>query len=429
MNSRAIASKVLVDVIIKHRSLSSVLPVALKDQEQRNLIQELSYGVLRWYPRLDAIAKKLLQKPLKDQDQDIYFLLLLGLYQLIFLNIPSHVAVSETVNAAKAIHKHWATNLINAVLRNFLRQQENILAQLDANPSAHYAHPDWIIEQMQHAWPDYWKQILTANNEHPPMSLRINQNKISLKKYLEKLIENNLAATCSAHTPSGIRLEKPINVHQLPGFAAGEVSVQDFASQLAAPLLELKPGQRVLDACAAPGGKTAHILELEPQILALTALDQDEKRLEKISENLTWLGLCAKTIAGDATQPASWWDGNLYDRILLDAPCSATGVIRRHPDIKLLRHAEDIQQLAKTQLKMLHALWPLLKPNGLLVYSTCSVFPQENQQVLATFLQTHADAHEYKIVAGWGHAMNIGRQIFPGENNMDGFYYVRLQKL
>lgn len=428
-NPRAIASKILLDVIIARRSLATVLPLWLKDQEHRNLTQELSYGVLRWYPRLEAAAKVLLQKPLKPQDQDIYFLLLLGLYQLIYLNMPEHIVVSETVNAAKILHKTWATKLINGVLRSFLRQKEEILLKIDTTPSARYAHPRWMIKQLQQAWPNEWQTILIANNERPPMSLRVNLNKIAREQYLEKLSGLGLNATPDQHSPCGIVLEKPANITQLPGFKEGEASVQDCASQLAATLLQLKPGQRVLDACAAPGGKAAHILEIAPQISQLVALDIDTIRLEKITENLMRLGLTAHTVVGDAAQPETWWDGVLFDRILLDAPCSATGVIRRHADIKLLRQPHDIEQLAQMQLKILSALWPLLKTRGILVYSTCSIFPQENQRVLTAFLETQADAQESKIDVPWGHALEIGRQILPGEDNMDGFYYARLFKL
>lgn len=428
INPRVAAGKILLEVMINHKSLSNILPGFLNHHPQRNLIQELSYGVLRWQPRLEAITKNLLQKPLKSQDQDIHFLLLIGLYQLLYLNMPASLAVSETVNAAKDIHKNWATKLINGVLRSFLRNKENILSQVNAIPAAHYAHPDWMIKQLQQAWPSDWQKILLANNVYPPMSLRVNLNKISREHYLEKLVAKDLSAAVSLHSPSGVLLEKPVNITQLPGFNEGEISVQDCASQLAAALLELKPGQTVLDACAAPGGKAAHILETAPQISQLVALDIDAKRLEKITENLARLNLHAKCLAGDAAHPESWWDGTRYDRILLDAPCSATGVIRRHPDIKILRQAGDIQSLAQVQLKILTALWPLLKPDGLLVYSTCSVFPQENQQVLSSFLQTHSDAREDKILAPWGNATSIGRQIFPGEDNMDGFYYARLKR-
>ncbi len=374
MNPRSIAALILSQVIYDKRSLSFALASVLEkypSHRQTNLIKELCYGVLRWYFRLDALLKQLLPKPLKAKDHDIQMLLLIGLYQILYLRISDHAAVSETVEAARELKKVWATKLINGVLRNFLRQRETLINKIESISTAHYAHPQWFINATQESWPNDWQNILLANNEHPPLCLRVNALKINRTDYLKKLADANIEATPSHYTSQGIILKTPMPVENIPGFLQGEVSVQDNAAQLAADLLELAPEQRILDACAAPGGKTAHILEIQPALKELIAIDQDPQRLQKIKENLDRLNLSATLIADDASQPNRWWDNHLFDRILLDAPCSATGVIRRHPDIKILRQMSDISALAQQQLDLLTALWPLLKPKGILLYLFC----------------------------------------------------------
>jgi 16S rRNA (cytosine967-C5)-methyltransferase len=290
-----------------------------------------------------------------------------------------------------------------------------------------YSHPAWMIGKIKKHYPAQLEDILDANNQHPPFSLRVNQQRISREDYLEKLVADGLSAQSIPETLSGIILEEAIDVLQLPGFSEGEVSVQDGAAQLAAELLELAPEQHVLDACAAPGGKTAHILELQPTVTCV-AVDHDPERLASVTENLERLNLSATCIAADVAETDKWWDGKLFDRILLDAPCSASGVIRRHPDIKLLRRPTDIPALAKIQLELLEAVWSLLKPGGLLLYATCSVFVDENVQVLKSFLTLHPEINEEKITAPWGVECDIGKQILPGSHNMDGFYFARLRK-
>jgi len=429
---RAGAARVLVQVISDGRSLSDVLPAAaqqLADPRQRALLQELCYGTLRWYYRLDALLQRLLKKPLKQRDADVRCVLLVGLYQLDQLAMPQRVAVNETVQATHALNKQWASGLVNGVLRNYQRQAAELEAGVAAEFVSGYAHPAWLIEQLQFDWPNDWEQILTANNARPPFSLRVNRQRITRTEYLETLAGQSLDANLLEYTSSGVQLDKPVPVDVLPGFSAGYVSVQDGAAQLAAGLLDLHPGQRVLDACAAPGGKTAHILESQPDLAMVTAVDIEPHRLARIEENLSRLSLHACQIAGDVAAPSAWWDGKRYDRILLDVPCSASGVIRRHPDIKLLRKPGDITKLVSAQARLLQAMWPLLSSGGMLLYCTCSVLAVENSQQIAAFLETQEDAAEVKIEAVWGRECRHGRQIFPGENEMDGFYFACLTRL
>jgi 16S rRNA (cytosine967-C5)-methyltransferase len=426
IDARACAARVLSHVISDGRSLSEALPAAVQaitDARQRALVQELSYGTLRWYYRLDAMLQRLLKKPLKQRDADVRCVLLLGLYQLDQLAMPQRVAVNETVQATHALNKQWASGLVNAVLRNYQRQSTQLQQAVAVEPVARFAHPAWLIERLQSDWPDDWESILMANNARPPFSLRINRQRMTRTEYLETLTDLSLEARPLAHVDTGIRLDRPVSVDILPGFDEGYISVQDGAAQLAAGLLDLQPGQRVLDACAAPGGKTAHILEAEPALAEHTAVDIEARRLLRIRENLSRLSLSANLLQGDATATADWWDGQSYDRILLDVPCSATGVIRRHPDIKLLRRAEDITGLVRLQTQLLQAMWPLLSSGGMLLYCTCSVLADENSDQIGRFLAAREDAAELPIAADWGHECRYGRQIFPGENEMDGFYF------
>ncbi len=432
MNLRAAAARVIFEVAFRGMSLSESLPNALaqiRDARDQALVQTICYGVCRRYFFLSAVIDSLLTTKLKPKDQDIFALLLVGLYQLTDLRIPEYAAVGETVAAAVDFQKTWAKNLINAVLRNYQRGAEELTNQAEANLSALYSHPDWLIGKIKKAWPQQWESILLANNEHPPFALRVNQQQISRADYLSELEKINVEAAIIPETATGIVLETPTHVENLPGFATGMFSVQDGAAQLAAELLLLEPAQRVLDACAAPGGKTAHIAELQPGLAELIALDRDEKRLSTVTENLARLRLKAKCIGSDAADTAAWWDGKPFDRILLDAPCSATGVIRRHPDIKLLRRPEDIKNLVQTQWRLLNALWPLLKVGGVLLYSTCSILPQENEKLIQRFLAERNDLEQVIIVQAIGEPCKIGRQILPGMHGMDGFYFARLRKL
>lgn len=431
MNPRAIAAKILVAVIHQHHSLTTALNSGMASAQltEPGLIKELCYGVLRWYFRLDGILKQLLNRPLKAKDADIHGLLLIGLYQLLYLRIPDHAAVAVTVEAARALKKSWATSLINGVLRQFLRKQQYLSTQLNEDPVTQYAHPPWLITMLKYAWPNDWSNILAANNEHPPLWLRVNSLRSTREEFVSTLQKYQMDAYLSAFAAQGIQLLSPCDVDKIPGFREGLCSVQDAAAQLAAELLELSPGQHVLDACAAPGGKAAHICERVENI-HLTVLDIDSSRIVPLQETWQRLQLPAiNCLIADAGNTDSWWDGQTFDRILLDAPCSATGVIRRHPDIKLLRKKSDIESLAQQQAQLLSALWPLLRTGGMLVYATCSVLPQENEQVLQHFLSEHANAVEKEIVENWGVKVAIGRQILPGSDRMDGFYYACLVKM
>lgn len=427
MNTRLAAARVLSRVLQDGQSLTAALDnafPAIESGKDRAFIQALCYGVCRQFHRLDFILSQLLDKPLKDAD--VKALALVGLYQLKFMRVKPHAAVSETVLAARK--KPWAKSLINAVLRTYLREQEGLEHKADKFQAAALSHPDWLIKQIERDWPEQALNIFLENNRQPPMVLRVNLAKTSRESYLQRLTGQDIAAQTVSFCPSAIRLDKPAPVELLPGFADGLVSVQDAAAQLAAGLLDVRPGQRVLDVCAAPGGKAAHILETQLQLKELVAVDIDGARMQRVSENLQRLNLQAKLVVGDAAKPEEWWDGQPFDRILLDAPCSALGVIRRHPDIKLLRRAEDIGQLQVLQKSILQAVWPLLAPGGLLLYATCSILKQENEQQVQAFLAGRNDAVESPIEADWGSAGACGRQIFTGESAMDGFYYARIGK-
>jgi 16S rRNA (cytosine967-C5)-methyltransferase len=425
--ARASAARVIAEVIQKKHSLNGVLTAALTSlpDNDRSLCQQLCYGVIRWQPQLEAISQSLLTKSLRAKDADIAALLLCGLYQLRDMRVPSHAAISETVNACKILGKPWATGLLNASLRNYQRQHEEIEANILHQEPAKYAHPDWLIQRFKQDWPMQWSAILEANNLQPPMMLRVNIQHGSRQDYLARLVQADIDASAIESCCDGILLATPCDVFQLPGFAEGHASVQDGAAQLVAQLLDLKSNLRILDACAAPGGKTCHILEQFPEN-QMVALDIDPRRLLQIKQNTDRLNLNAELIAADAVDVDKWWDGQLFDRILIDAPCSGTGVIRRHPDIKLLRRPEDITSLADQQQQLLNNLWPLLKPDGVLVYTTCSALKQENEHQITSFLQLHPEAQENEVSPAPAERRSVGYQRLPGDNILDGFYYASL---
>lgn len=425
--ARASAARVIAEVIQKKHSLNGVLAAALISlpDNDRSLCQQLCYGVIRWQPQLEAISQSLLTKSLRAKDADIAALLLCGIYQLRDMRVPSHAAISETVNACKTLGKPWATGLLNASLRNYQRQHEEIEIEILQQESAQYAHPDWLIQRFKQDWPEQWPAILEANNLQPPMMLRVNKQHGSRQDYLARMAQANIDASAIEFCSEGVLLDTPCDVFQLPGFADGDASVQDGAAQLVAELLDLKPNLRILDACAAPGGKTCHILEQFPDN-HMVALDIDPRRLLQIKQNTDRLKLNAELIASDAVDVDNWWDGKLFDRILIDAPCSGTGVIRRHPDIKLLRRPDDIAALAEQQLQLLNKLWPLLKLDGVLIYTTCSALKQENEEQVASFLQHHPQAKENAISPAPAERRSFGYQRLPGDNILDGFYYASL---
>lgn len=431
MNPRLAATRALAAVLAGRASLGSSLPeqLAKVDPRDRALAQDLAFGTARWQPRLSLLAEKLMDKPFKAGDRDLEALLLIGLYQLFHTRIPAHAAIGETVGCVDKLKKSSAKGLLNAVLRRAQREYDSLLPALEHDPAARLAHPRWLQKALKARWPEHWEAIARANNLHPPLILRVNRRQGSRDAYLAELAAADIDAVPCAFSADGIRLLQPQDVTALPGFAAGRLSVQDEAAQLAAELLELAPGQRVLDACAAPGGKTCHLLEREPGLAEVVALDADAGRLQRVEQNLARLGLTARTLAADGRAVADWWDGTPFQRILLDAPCSATGVIRRHPDIKLTRQASDIAPLVQLQGELLDALWPTLEVGGILIYATCSVLPEENSSNLAAFLARTPGARELDIPATWGLAQPHGRQLLPQPDGHDGFYYCKLIKI
>ena len=431
MNPRLAAAKALTAVLNGKASLNSSLPLQLDKVEARDrgLTQDLAFGTARWYPRLSALANKLLQKPFKAADADVEALLLVGLYQLLYTRVPAHAAIGETVGCADKLKKPWAKGLLNAVLRNAQRDSEALLAELEHDPVVRTAHPRWLQKSLKAFWPQQWEAICAANNAHPPMILRVNRRHKTRNQYLQLLAESDVQAQPCVYSRDGIVLAEACDVRNLPGFAEGWISVQDEAAQLAADLLDLAPGQRVLDACCAPGGKTCHILEAEPQLAGVVAVDLEAKRLVRVRENLERLGLSAELIAADGRDTATWWDGKPFQRILLDAPCSATGVIRRHPDIKLTRQPDDIAALASLQGELLDAMWQTLEVGGILLYATCSTLPTENTEVIEAFLARTPGARELDIAGQFGIKQPHGRQLLAQEGGHDGFYYAKLIKI
>ncbi len=431
MNPRLAAARALAAVLNGKASLGSSLPPLLDRVEPRDraLAQDLAFGTARWQPRLALLMDKLLQKPFKAADRDVEALLLVGLYQLLHTRIPAHAAIGETVACVDKLKKSSLKGLLNAVLRRAQREHEALLAELDRDPVLHTAHPRWLQKRLKADWPEHWQAICAANNQHPPLLLRVNRRQGSREQYLAELQAAGIAAEPCAFSRDGIRLPEACDVKTLPGFMEGRVSVQDEAAQLAADLLDLARGQRVLDACAAPGGKTCHLLEAEPGLSHVTAIDLEQSRLARVRDNLDRLGLDAELIAADGRATKVWWDGKPFQRILLDAPCSATGVIRRHPDIKLTRQEADIAALAKLQGELLDALWPTLEVGGILLYATCSVLPQENSDNIGAFLARTPGARELDITGPFGLKQAHGRQLLPQDGGHDGFYYGKLIKI
>lgn len=427
---RAEAARVVDSVVAGGRSLDAALATAEEriNPDDRPLVRLLCYGTLRNHWRLKSQLSELLDRSLKKSDRVIESLLLVGLYQLTDTRVPDHAAVSMTVEAARLLRKPKYAGLVNAILRNFGRR--NLAGAEPRDDESRYNHPGWLIDALRRDWPEHWKTIIEANNDRAPMWLRVSPVAGDAASYLR---ESGLEGSLQPGLPQAVRLAAPRPVDDLPGFAEGLVSVQDAAAQIAAAWLLANDGQRVLDACAAPGGKTGHLLELIGPGADVTAVDADESRLEVLTENLARLGLGATVMAADASNPKEWWDGRPFDRILLDAPCSATGVIRRHPDIKLLRREGDIEALSANQRKLLAALWETLAPGGRLLYVTCSVLAAENDDVVADFLASQADAREDRVL----HDYNIrdlmcerasGFQVLPGTEGMDGFYFACLEK-
>lgn len=433
---RALAAQLLMQVADEGRSLDALLENRSDAPQERGLLRSLSYGSVRWYWRLLAALTKLSSQHPGDLQPEVRALALVGLYQLLHTDIAAHAAVAETVEAARSLNLNRATGFLNAILRRCQREADAITQSIDEDLAVRTAHPGWLVSQLQRDWPEQAENILKANNEHPPFWLRVNTRHITRDAYAELLAKQGINAEISEHAPEALLLPQAVEVLTLPGFSDGWVSVQDAAAQLAAHLVAAEPGQRVLDACAAPGGKTCHIMELQPNLKEMVAIDIAPARLRRVYGNLKRLGLEATLMTADAGEPNSWWNGRSFDRILLDVPCSGTGVIRRHPDIKLLRRASDIVNLAARQADMLETIWPLLAPDGRLVYASCSALKAENSENIAAFLKHYPEARDVTAAAASklgftpesATAPTIGLAINAGQGGMDGFYYACLHK-
>jgi 16S rRNA (cytosine967-C5)-methyltransferase len=424
--------------VFNGQSLSSVQPNTtdvLDDSRDRGLANELVNGVLRWRWQLEYYVSCLLKKPLKPKDIDVQLILLLALYELSECRTPDYAVINESVELVRKSGKKWAAGLVNAVLRSFTREKEKLVASISED-TVRYSHPRWMLEKIKADWPQHWRQILEANNQRPAFWLRINQLQYSVEQYQNLLSDQGVefdeaaASAWQSLADHALKLSHGLDVRMLPGFAEGALSVQDVGAQLIAEMLAVTEGDRVLDLCAAPGGKTCHILERYHWLDELVAVEIDEHRMQRVSENLQRLklGSRAKLVVADARDSKHWWDGEQFDRILIDAPCSASGVIRRHPDIKTLRRETDIEPLNRLQLEILMSAWQMLKPGGELLYITCSIFKDENQDQIKNFLSRNEDAREMIIDVNWGESCEHGRQLFPGERDADGFYFCRLKK-
>ena len=426
-STRVISAEIVTAVVHDGRSLSQVAPAALREiqtERDRAFVQACAFGVLRHYYALKSRLAALMAKPLRRKDADLEALLLVGLYQIEHMGVATHAAVSATVDGARELDKDWACRLVNGVLRAALR---NPPAAVDAsNMTSEFPH--WMTARIRHDWPDAWQIVLEHSNVQAPLTLRVNQLRSSVAAYTALLDQLTIAYAAGRHARGAVRLLTPTAVTALPHFNDGYASVQDEAAQLAAELIAPTAGERVLDACAAPGGKTAHLLELGGTAMSLLAIDSSEARLVRVRENLTRLALDCEIMNADAGNPATWWDGRPFDKILLDAPCSALGVMRRHPDIRLRRSAADIVAATKEQRRLLHALWPLLVDGGRLLYVTCSILRAENDEIIDTLLDQHNDAHVVPVAIEVGRLTRHGRQILPGDDDMDGFYYCLLTK-
>jgi len=427
---RVAAVKVMLQMHNGGGSLTRLLPAAQQEvgDKDKALLQALCFGMARWSGRLSGVVDGLLEKPLKRKDTDIHLLMQLGIFQLEHMRVAPHAAVDTTVAAVKKMGKPWAKGLVNAVLRNFQRRSDDLFSALDE--SASLSHPAWLLSAFKTDWPEHWQTIVENGNSQAPMTLRVNLMKTSRDDYLTKLSAANIEADSVSHSATAITLRLPVPVNRLPEFEQGSLSVQDAAAQLAANLLGTGDNQRLLDACAAPGGKTAHALE-HGSWQQVVALDQDEERLDRVRDTLNrlQLGERCELRCANAIDVETWWDKKQFDAILLDAPCSGTGVIRRHPDIKLLRRKRDIEQLVSTQRELLTALWETLVPGGKFLYATCSVLKDENEHQIKWFLEQQKDARlaSFDLAIGLQRE-GAGYQILSGDQGMDGFYYALLVK-
>ncbi len=426
---RADAARALARIALDGVSLRNAFDARASrsaDPRDRALLSATLFASSRWWLRLDAALARLLESPLPPKAREIRSLLVLGFVQIDVLGMPDYAVVAACVDAARLLGQPRLAGLVNAVLRRFLREREALGRTLDEDPVTRFAHPRWLIDRLAADWPNDSLAMLEANNREAPLTLRVNPRRGD-RESLRVLLEAAGVEACAPEDAvDALVLAHSTDVSRLPGFADGLFSVQDAAAQRIVDLMQLSDGLRVLDACAAPGGKTAHMLERAA--VEVVALDIDAARLPRMREGLSRLGLSADVRHGDAARPDAWWDGRLFDRILVDAPCSATGIIRRQPDIKLHRRASDIAALASTQARLLDAAWPMLAPGGLLIYATCSVLRAENEAALTTLLERRADARTHLLPDALGRRAGHGRQNLPGSGGMDGFYYAVVEK-
>lgn len=424
------AARAVRDVVDRGHSLDDALAARGAERcRRRAVLQEICYGACRHYHYFDSLLAVLLRRPIKQRDRLVHFILINACYQLEYMRTPPHAVLDSSVQSVAGTRFSWAGGTINGVLRNFLARRAEIEQEIP--PTARYSFPPWLYREIRAHWPDHYPLILESSNRKPPLTLRVNRRKTSRAAYLELLAEAAVAATPTEHSEVGVTLATPTPVARIPGFADGWVSVQDESAQLAEVVVGLHPGERVLDGCAAPGGKTCLLLEsgacnpAAKAATALVALDLPD-RIAAVEQNLARLGLQAEVVAADLTRAETWWDGRPFDRILLDVPCSGSGVIRRHPDIKHRRRPEDIAKFARQQLDLLSQAWPLLRPGGTLAYMTCSILPAENDAVIAQFLARQRNAKPQPLAAPPAVATEFGRQRLPGVHSGDGFYYCRL---
>jgi 16S rRNA (cytosine967-C5)-methyltransferase len=433
--ARSLAAQVVARILDDGVTLDAALEATLADAPRELVppVRSLSFGAVRGFYRHEAILGQVLSQPPKSLDVPVRALLSVALFELEDARTPQYAVVDAAVETTKSIGAGRAAGLVNAVLRRYLRERSAVDREIVRNPALRHASPQWLAERFRADWPGRWTQLLAAGDTQAPMWLRVNARRVSAQDYLQTLRAADIGARLEPRVPQALVLDNPRDVEDLPGFAQGLVSVQDLGAQCVAFALCLEPGQRVLDACAAPGGKTALMAEREPGLAQLTALDIDSGRLTRVRGNLARCGLEASVLTGDAASPGAWWDGTPFDRILLDAPCSALGVIRRHPDIRLRRSPKDLDKMPPIQGRLLRASWGLLARGGRLVYSTCTVTRSENRDVIAAFLEDTPDAQvapaaEWPVWPGFGEADAYGVQILPGEAGADGFYYAALTK-
>lgn len=420
-------SETVMRVVDHNESLDILLQSSgPRKQGSESLFREMAYGTCRFYPRIDWFIGKLLERPLRKKDRVLHFLLAVGIYQIEYMKTPNYAVLNETVEAVANLGRNWARKLVNGVLRNYLRNRTHFeLSDIPLHQAC--AFPEFLFDRIKADWPEQYATILSASNSRPPLTLRVNLQSVSREQAMQAITEHAMPCVVTKDSPFGLHLLSPVHVQQIPGFCQGTVSVQDESAQLAVPELQPDENLNVLDACSAPGGKTSQILEQFPKSCQITAVDLNS-RCDLIHENLKRLKLNAHVVAGDLLNPRAWWNGNLYDRILLDVPCSGSGVIRRHPDIKYRRKPEDLDRFHQLQISLLESAWNLLRSGGIVLYVTCSIFKQENDHVIEAFMNLKRGGEILPISLIPGVTTRFGIQRVPGFQDGDGFYYCKIRK-